>query len=124
VKVVFKHMPLAIHPKARDAHLAAEAAHQQGKFWEMHDAIFEKQREMSAELYVQIAGEIGLNVDKFKQDLASPQVAARVDKNMKEAQALGVSGTPAFFINGRYLSGAQPFPAFKEIIDEELKKTG
>ena len=124
MQFVFKHLPLSIHSKAMDAHLASEAANQQGKFWEMHDLIFEHQREMAADKYVEYAGTIGMNVDQYKKDLASAKVKARVDGDSSAAAKLGVTGTPAFFINGRYLSGAQPFSAFQAVIDAELKKKG
>ncbi len=106
------------------AHLASEAANQQGKFWEMHDLIFEFQREMSAAKYVEHAGKIGLDLDRYKKDLSSAAVKKRIDADSAKAASLGVTGTPAFFINGRYLSGAQPFSSFKRLIDEELKKQG
>ena len=106
------------------AHMASEAANQQGKFWEMHDKIFEFQREMSDAKYLEYAAEIGLDVDRFKKDLKSAKVKARVDSDSSAAAKLGVTGTPAFFVNGRYLSGAQPFASFKRLIDEELKKKG
>ncbi len=122
VRVVFKHLPLSSHPKAPAAHAAAEAAHKQGKFWEMHDAIFGDQRSMSPEKYVTWAGEIGLDVDQFNKDIASADVKKRIDADNAEATKLGSTGTPAFFINGRYLRGAQPFAAFKKVIDEELAK--
>jgi protein-disulfide isomerase len=124
VQIVFKHLPLSIHSKAEAAHLAAEAAYQQGKFWEMHDMIFAEQRQMSPEKYVAYAGEIGMDVDQYKKDLKSDKVKKRVDADSQAAAKLGVTGTPAFFINGRFLSGAQPFASFKRIIDEELKKKG
>jgi protein-disulfide isomerase len=124
VQIVFKHLPLSIHSKAEGAHLASEAAYQQGKFWEMHDMIFAEQRQMSPEKYVEYAGKIGINVDKYQADLKSDKVKKRVDADSKAAAKLGVTGTPAFFINGRFLSGAQPFDSFKRIIDEELKKKG
>jgi protein-disulfide isomerase len=113
-----------MHSKAPAAHAAAEAAYQQGKFWEMHDKIFAGQREMSEANYLKYAGEIGLNVDQFKKDLTSDKVKKRIDGDKKVASSLGVTGTPAFFINGRYLSGNQPFASFKRLIDEELKKKG
>jgi len=122
VRIAFKHLPLSIHSKALAAHQASEAAHQQGKFWEMHDKIFENQREMSEANYLVYAKQIGLDVDKFKGDLASSTVNRRIDADKSSASALGVSGTPAFFINGRYLSGNQPFESFKRMIDEELSK--
>ena len=91
----------------------------------MHDKIFEFQREMSPAKYVEHAGNIpGMDVERYKKDLASANVKKRVDADAAAAAKLGVTGTPAFFINGRYLSGAQPFSAFKRLIDEELKKKG
>ena len=120
VRIVFKHLPLRIHPKAPAAHAAAEAAHKQGKFWEMHDLIFADQRSMSPEKYEEYAAQLGLDMEKFKSDVASAKVKARIDADTAEASRLGVTGTPAFFVNGRVLSGAQPFSAFKSLIDEEL----
>ena len=122
VRVVFKHLPLSFHQKAPAAHAASEAAHKQGKFWEMHDKIFKNQRQMSEENYVVWAGEIGLDVEEFKKDMASAAIKARVDKDVKEAGRLGVTGTPGFFINGRHMSGAKPFSEFKVVIDEEIDK--
>ena len=120
VRIVFKHLPLRMHSKAPAAHAAAEAAHRQGKFWEMHDLIFANQREMSEEKYVEYAEEIGIDVDRFKHDVAAADVTGKVNADAEEAQKLGVTGTPGFFVNGRFLSGAQPFSAFKTMIDQEL----
>jgi protein-disulfide isomerase len=122
VRIVFKHLPLSIHSKAPAAHAAAEAAHKQGKFWEMHDKIFANQREMSPDKYEEWAREIGLDIAKFKADIAAEATKKRVDDDAREANSLGVSGTPGFFVNGRFLSGARPFESFKTLIDEELKK--
>ena len=115
-------MPLSNHPKAPAAHAAAEAANRQGKFWEMHDKIFSQQRSMSSEKFLEYAGEIGLDVEKFKKDLKSPTVQNRINGDKKEAATLGVTGTPGFFINGRFVSGAQPYETFQRYIDEELGK--
>lgn len=120
VQIAFKHMPLSMHTKARPAHMAAEAARRQGKFWEMHDLIFADQRSMSEEKYLEYAKQIGLDVDQFKKDMASPEVAKQIDADYAQATQLGVTGTPAFFVNGRFLSGAQPFASFKALIDQEL----
>jgi protein-disulfide isomerase len=120
VRRVFKHLPLGFHKKAPGAHAAAEAAHRQGKFWEMHGAIFGNQRQMSPEQYVEYAKEIGLDMEKFTADVASQSVKSRVDEDTREAARLGVTGTPGFFINGRFLSGAKPIQEFKKLIDEEL----
>jgi protein-disulfide isomerase len=122
VRLAFKHLPLRIHPDAPAAHAAAEAAHRQGKFWEMYDKIFANQRELRPEKYKEYATQMGLDVVKFEKDSASPDVKKKIDADTQEAEKLGVSGTPAFFINGKYLSGAQPFDSFKKLIDDELAK--
>jgi len=122
VRIVFKHLPLRIHAQAPGAAAAAEAAHTQDKFWEMHDLMFANQRELSDAKYQEWAGQIGLDMARFQKDLKSPAVSQRIEADSQEAAKLGVSGTPAFFINGRYVSGAQPFEAFKKVIDEELAK--
>ncbi len=120
VKIAFKHFPLAFHTKAPDAHKASIAAGKQGKFWEMHDKIFANQATMSTDNYATWAGEMGLDVEQFKKDMASPAVQAHIDADMKQASGMGVTGTPSFFINGYFLSGAQPFEAFKAVIDRQL----
>ena len=120
VKIVFKHLPLSFHDKAQGAAEAAEAARLQGKFWEMHDKIFSKQREMSDAKYLEYAAELGLDVEKFKKDLKSPAILARINNDKRDAATLGVTGTPGFFINGRFLSGAKPFDEFKTAIDRAL----
>jgi protein-disulfide isomerase len=122
VRIVFKHQPLDFHAKAPAAHAAAEAAHRQGKFWEMHDKIFAEQKAMSPEKYVEYATELELDVDQFKVDVASADVKKKVDADKKEAAKLGSTGTPGFFVNGLNLRGAKPFEAFKEVIDKELDK--
>jgi len=123
VRIVFKHLPLSMHPQAPAAHAAAEAAHRQGKFWEMHDLIFADQKNMSPERYVEYAKRIGLDVERFEKDVASQEVKRKVESDVAEAARLGVMSTPGFFVNGRYLRGAQPFSAFKVLIDEELGRS-
>ena len=122
VAIVFKHLPLRMHSKAPAAHAAAEAAHRQGKFWEMHDLIFANQRELTQQKYEEYAQQIGLDMDRFRKDAASPAVKKKVDADAAEAARLGVTGTPGFFVNGRFVSGAKPFESFKQLIDEELKE--
>ncbi len=123
MRIVFKHLPLSMHAKAPAAHAAAEAAHQQGKFWEMHDKIFANQREMSEANYLLWAEEIGLDMQKYKTDVKSAALKKRIDDEVAEAGALGVTGTPGFFINGKFLSGAKPFASFREVIDEQLGRS-
>ncbi len=104
------------------AALAAEAAGRQGKFWEMHDKLFENQKQMTDENFIAWAGELGLNVEKFKKDMADPALKKMMEDQQKQGMTLGARGTPAFFVNGRFLSGAQPVANFKALIDEEMKK--
>jgi protein-disulfide isomerase len=122
VRVAFKHMPLRIHPDAPAAHAAAEAAGRQGKFWEMYDKIFANQRELTPEKFKQYATELNLDTALFEKDSADPAIQAKIDADLEEAEKLGVAGTPAFFINGKYLSGAQPYENFKKLVDEALAK--
>jgi protein-disulfide isomerase len=122
VRIVFKHLPLPMHAKAPAAHAAAEAAHRQGKFWAMHDKIFADQANLSPERYREYAREIGLDLARFDRDVADASTRQRIDADMAEAKRLGVSGTPAFFVNGRFVEGAVPFETFQQLIDEELGK--
>jgi len=122
IRIAFKHNALPMHNRAKAAAIAAEAAGKQGKFWEMHDLLFANAKELTDENFAKWAGEIGIDVETFKKDLADPELAKKVDANQQQGTKLGARGTPAFFVNGRYLSGAQPADAFKKIIDEEMKK--
>lgn len=120
VRVAFKHLPLDIHPMAMSAHLAAEAAHRQGRFWDMYSRIFENQQELTPAQFERYAGEIGLDLERFRSDLASSELRQRVEADKELAGSLEVTGTPGFFVNGRFLSGAQPFESFKVLIEGEL----
>ena len=121
VRLVHKDLPLdAIHPQARPAAEAARCAADQGKFWEYHDKLYAQAPKLAVEELKSAAKEIGLNVASFDQCLVSGKFKAAVQRDFSEAAGLGLTGTPAFFINGRELSGAQPIEAFTAIIDEEL----
>ncbi len=122
VRIAFKHNPLPFHKRAKPAAMAAECAGEQGKFWAMHDALFEGQRSLEDADLEGYAAKSGANVAKWKTCVSSDKFAKRIDQNQKQAAQLGARGTPAFFINGRFLSGAQPFASFEKVIDEELKK--
>jgi protein-disulfide isomerase len=124
VQIAFKHLPLEIHPDARAAHAAAEAAHRQGKFWAMHDRIFANQRDLRVETLEGHAKAIGLDMDRYRKDVVSADVQKTIEADLAQAQKLGITGTPSFFINGRNLSGAQPFPNFKRMIDQALEAKG
>lgn len=122
LRIAFKHQPLPFHTHARLAAIASLAAHEQGKFWPYHDVLFAHQRELDPASLERHAQKLGLDMKRFKAALGSKKLAAQVDADIAEAKALGVSGTPTFFINGRILVGAQPLEAFQRVIDEELKK--
>ena len=124
VRVAWKNLPLSFHNNAKPAAEAALAANAQGKFWEMHDILFKNQQALTAADLEKYAKEIGLNVDKFKADVESHKFAAQIEADIKQGSALGVSGTPAAFVNGQLVSGAQPVDAFKKIVEAELKGGG
>ncbi|NJK88285.1 MAG: DsbA family protein [Myxococcales bacterium] len=123
VLVAFKHYPLSFHQDAKPAAIASLAAHKQGKFWEMHDKLFANQGALKEADLEKYAKEMGLDMPKFQADMKDPALAKWVDEDMAEGTKVGVRGTPATFINGRIVSGAQPYEAFKAIIEEELGKS-
>ncbi len=124
VKLVFRHYPLSFHPHAPKAAEAAACANDQGKFWEMHKQLFANQKALSVEELKQHAVTVGLDKAKFDECLDTGKNKALVDADTKAGSDVGVNGTPAFFINGKGLSGAQPPSEFEKIIDAELKKGG
>lgn len=119
VTFVFKNYPLPFHKEAMPAAKAAVAAGKQGKFFPMHDLLFKNQRALASDKYAVWAAEIGLDVEKFKKDMESPEVAAQVTAEMTEAGKVGVRGTPSFFINGKQPAG-RSFELYKSIIDEAI----
>jgi protein-disulfide isomerase len=121
VKIVWKNQPLPFHPNAMPAAKAAMAAYKQGKFWEMHDLLFANQQQENDANYEKWAQQIGLDVAKWKADKESPEIAAQITADSDEGKSVGANGTPAFFINGINVVGAQPFDKFKSVIDDELK---
>lgn len=120
VRFVFKQLPLDMHRDARRAAEASLCAADQGKFWELHDWMFSQPNQLAEAQLIEQAGALGLDVERFKQCLTGGEKAALVNRDVQAAQELGISGTPAFVINGRMVMGAQPFEAFKEVIDDEL----
>jgi protein-disulfide isomerase len=122
VRVVYKHYPLSFHPQALPAAKASAAAGKQGKFWEMHDLLFQNQRRLNEAAFKGFAEKLGLDMAQFEKDYASAEIAKLVQEDMTLARSLGVTGTPGFFVNGRFMSGAQPYSAFKSKIDAELAK--
>ena len=122
VRFVFLHYPLPMHPDAPTAARAGVAAQAQGKFWPMHDWMYAHQRELDSASLEKAAGSLGLDVAKFKAAMGSPATEARVKADMQAAQAIGVSATPTFFVNGREHVGGMPFEQLKTEIDREIAR--
>ena len=121
VRVAWKNNPLPFHEHAMDAALAAVAAAEQGKFWEMHGVLFKNQQALDKPSLEKYATELGLDMNKWKATIASDKAKAKIQEDMKLAEQMGARGTPSFFINGKAFRGAQPFDNFKTIIDASLK---
>jgi protein-disulfide isomerase len=121
VKVVLKNMPLKFHKSARPAAYAALAAHEQGKFWEYHDILFKNQDKLTEANFDEFATELKLDLAKFKADMKSPEIIAKVEKDLQDAKNAGVTGTPTVFINGRRPQ-QRSLQAYQAIINEELAK--
>jgi diadenylate cyclase len=106
VRFVFRHFPLdSAHPRARRAALAAEAAASQGRFWEMHDLLYENQDELGEENLTRYAAELGLDLQRFGEDLANNDLAWRIEEDRLGGERAGVRGTPTLFVNGVRYAG-------------------
>jgi protein-disulfide isomerase len=125
LRLVFRQFPLnSIHPSAQKAAEASLCANDQGKFWEFHDALFANQKALGVDQLKATAETLGLDAAKFAACVEGGTHAATVAKDLREGMAAGVSGTPAMFVNGRFVNGLVPFEELKRIIDEELAKKG
>lgn len=126
VSLAYRDFPLReIHPQAQQAAEAARCAGEQGKFWEYHDLLYANEAKLDAGSLVGYARSLGLDGQRFASCLASGKFKQAVEEDLQAGSKAGVNGTPAFFINGIFLSGAQPLSAFERVIDAELaaKKT-
>jgi protein-disulfide isomerase len=123
VKIVFRQYPLPMHQNAPKAAEASLCANDQGKFWEMHDAMFADQQGLAVDGLKAKATKIaGLKADQFNSCLDSGKHAEEVKKDMAAGSAAGVNGTPAMFVNGRFINGAVPFEDVSKVIEDELKR--
>jgi protein-disulfide isomerase len=118
---VYRDFPLtSIHQYAQKAAEASECADDQGKFWEYHDLLFANQSTLDVDSLKGYAAELDLDTATFNDCLDEGKQSSEVEKDSQDAQAAGVTGTPAFFINGQLVSGAQPFSVFQQVIDQLL----
>lgn len=131
VRFVFRHFPLrTIHPNAQAAALAAEAASKQGKFWEMHDKLFETQQSWGQittnqqKLFESYADELELDIDQFKTDYASSETAARINRDLDSGKLFGVDSTPSFVLNGKLIDTPSGLEEFSKLLDKAIKNAG
>ena len=122
IKLIFKQFPLDTHSQAAFAADAAIAAHHQGKFWPLHDAMFAHRRDLSRPTILAMARNVGLDMKRFETDVDSADTKKTVMRDMQDGDKAGVEGTPSVFINGRKYNGSLDLPEFKKVIEEELQK--
>jgi len=122
VRFVYRDFPLSFHNNAQKAAEAAECAGEQGKYYEMHNKLFEEGVLGGVTSFKKYAEDLGLNTAEFNSCLDTGKFEQEIQKDIQDGASAGVSGTPAFFINGREISGAQPFGVFQQIIEGELSK--
>jgi len=122
VRLVFKQFPLDMHSQAALAAAAAVAAHRQGRFWPMHDALFAHRRELSRATITGLARQIGLDMQRFAADLDSAETRQTVTHDMEDGDRAGVEGTPTVFINGRKYNGSLELNAIRPVVEGEMKK--
>ncbi|MEM9544193.1 MAG: DsbA family protein [Cyanobacteria bacterium P01_E01_bin.42] len=120
VTLVYKHLPLSIHPQAPGAAKAAYAAGQQGRFWQYYDSLFAHQKELGEELYRELAEELDLDLEQFDRNRNSAAAREAIAADVKLAQSLLIQGTPFFALNGKSLSGAVPLKTFESALKGEI----
>jgi len=123
VKLVFKNFPLSTHQFARKAASAALAAGKQGKFWELHDRLFQNYNRLNDQVVQEQAKELGLDLQKFDKDMADPQIMQVINQDLQDGAKAGVRGTPTLFVNGSLLRNTN-LEGFQAAIDKELEKRG
>jgi len=122
VKFTYKNFPLPSHKDAINAALAAECANEQGKFWEMHDILYNNQNDLAIKDLKRYAKDLNLDTTQFDSCLDSSKYQSEIESDMEEGIGLGVTATPSFIINGRLVKGAVSYDKFQEVIEEELSK--
>ena len=121
MKLVFKNFPLRNHKFAWPAAIAALAANKQGKFWELHDQLYENYNRLNDQKIREIAQQVGLDMEKFDKDMKDPKLKAIVERDFQEGARAGVRGIPTIFVNGRQLKN-RSFQGFQAAIEKELAR--
>jgi protein-disulfide isomerase len=124
VKLVFKNFPLNTHQFARKAAAAALAAGKQGKFWELHDRLFQNYNRLNDQVVQEQAQQLGLDMQRFQKDMNDPQIAQAINQDYQEGVRAGVRGTPTIYVNGSLLRNTGTMEGFQTAIDKELEKKG
>lgn len=127
IAIVYRHFPLPNHQNAKPAAYAAEAAGKQGKFWEMHDIIFDSQKDWkdrrnADEIFINYAQTLNLNIDQFKTDFASKEIRKKVEGAYQNGIGLGLNSTPTFFLNGKKLANPRNYEDFRNIIIQAINE--
>ncbi len=129
VRYVFRDFPLSIHPNARKAANAARCAGEQGRFWSMHERLFESQGEWASqpqaqalEVFGRYAADLGLDADAFGECVATDRFAEQIAQDVQTGQQAGIGGTPSFVIDGKILRGAHPFSSFQQMVEAALEE--
>ncbi len=121
VKLVFKNFPLRNHNMARPAALAALAAGEQGKFWELHDLLFQNYKSLSEAKITELAKQAGLDMERFAADRLRPELATQINRDLREGARVGVRGTPSIYVDGRRLN-QRSLPGFRAAIEAALAR--
>jgi protein-disulfide isomerase len=122
VKLIFKQFPLEMHSQAALAAAAALAAHRQGKFWQLHDAMYANRTHLSRQNILALAGAVGLDVKRFQQDWDSPAIKQALAREQAEGEKIGVDATPTVYIDGQRYNGELALDAIRPIIEKEIKR--
>jgi protein-disulfide isomerase len=124
IRWVFRDFPLPFHPNAMAAHVAANCANKQGKYWDYFNSLFQNTGKLTPPAIAQLAKASGLDISSFETCIADKdgKISEEIQTDLKDGSELGVNGTPAFFINGIFVEGAQPIAVFVNTIEQELKK--
>jgi protein-disulfide isomerase len=124
IRYVSRHFPLSSHRHAEPAALAAECAHEQGRYWQLHEELFAHQDALDEDGLTTHARKAGVNMERYTACLRAKSTRARVQRDLDEGRRYGITGTPTFFINGRPIRGAQPYEQIKAQLDDALKAGG